>query len=201
MLLAQLKIAPLEIGKLNTLGLLFALLPGFLTYVIVHALIKRGRKPEAVEAILHALAYTVVVHGLWAGVSPWLPTTTPEIVGVCVTAVILAVVMSALIHHECLYRLSLGANIAGEDRWYSMWENEFRRARQNVGEYAVIQLTDGRRLRGCIRGYSEEQAGGLVTLDRCKWLVAEGSDLPRGDLILIPAENIEFVHFLKQERQ
>jgi len=50
-----------DLGKIDSLGLLFTLLPGLLTFVIVHAMTARGQKIEPIEAVLYGLAYTLAV--------------------------------------------------------------------------------------------------------------------------------------------
>jgi len=98
-----------NVAKLQTLDVLFALLPGLLTYHVQHALTKREEELKAAEAVLYRLVYTLAIHGIWT-------------------------------------LLTL------------------------VGIYAVVHLSDARRIMGEIGGWSPDQKDGHVTLRNPKWL-------------------------------
>lgn len=84
-----------SLRNLETIGLLFTLFPGLVTYLIVRLLTCRDSRLDAVQAILYGLAYTVLAHFFWA-IAKWpgsyLPT--PDIVGLGSTAIILGIGIS-----------------------------------------------------------------------------------------------------------
>lgn len=186
-----------DIGKIESLGLLFTLLPGLLSYLVFRALAARADKIEAVEAILSGLAYTLVVHALWFGLKlgSWIPT--PDLLGLSVTAVGLGCSLAAIHNSGYGYRVLRRLRLTGEPSWVTIWETAFREFRGvQGGEYAVLHLKDGRRVMGAIRGFSPRQENGHVCLERVQWLLnAESGDEHPG-LHLFNACDISIVEFL-----
>lgn len=188
-----------SIGSLDTLGAVFALLPGLLTYVIVRALTARERKLDAIEAILHGLAYTLLVHAIWAILTLWSWIPTPDMPGLSLCAIGIGIVVAKISNSGWIYAFLRFCRITDEASWQSTWEASFRNAAKEIGEFAVLHLKDGRRLMGAVRGYSAEQSKGHIALDQCQWLMQEGDPMPAVGLILIPGEEIVFVQHLPSQ--
>lgn len=190
-----------NLGRMQGLELLFTLLPGLLTYLLVRSLTARERRVDATEAVLQGLAYTLVVHAMWAvctSVGSWIPT--PDIVGLSLCAVVLAFIVSHLSNRGFVYGFLRQLGITEEPGWATIWDSAFREFRSLRGEYAVFHLGDGRRIMGAIRGHSSQQAGGHICLERAQWL--EGlkalDELP--GMVLMPADDVQFVEFIPIEK-
>ncbi len=186
-----------SVGNVKSLELLFTLLPGLLTYLLVRSLTARERRVEATEAILHGLAYTLLVHAMWTvctSIGTWFPT--PDIVGLSLCSLLLGVVVSRLSNRGAIYEFLRRVGVTSESGWASIWESAFREFRTTRGEYGVFHSRDGRRIMGAIRGYSLQQSGGHICLERAQWL--EGlealAELP--GMVLIPADDVQFIEFL-----
>lgn len=184
------------VGKMETLGLLFSLLPGLLTYIVVRALTARERKLDAVEAVLHGLAYTVLVHALWAllTLKSWIPT--PEIVGLSFCSLAIGLMIAKCHSRGWIYNLLRRFGLTEESTWQSAWETSFREARAAGREYAVLYLKDGRRIMGAVRGFSSEQSSGHVAIDQSQWLNDENEVTAIPGLMLLSANEIWSVQFL-----
>ena len=183
--------------SLESLGVLFALLPGFITFLLVRSLTARGRRIQATEAVLHGLAYTLLAHAIWAvltSVGSLIPT--PDLVGLPLCAIALGLVLSWLATSGIVYNVLRKMRLTREAPWRSVWQSAFAEFRANVGEYAVLQFRDGRRLLGAIRGSSAQQSRGHVYLHRARWIHSDGDEPEQPGTILVNAGDISFVQFL-----
>ncbi|HEX3552192.1 MAG TPA: DUF6338 family protein [Thermoanaerobaculia bacterium] len=191
-----------QLGKIDSLGLLFTLLPGLLTYLIFRALSARGEKIDAVEAVLDGLAYTLVVHALWFSLKQlgsWIPT--PDLLGLSLTAVGLGLSLATVYNSGTGYRMLRRLRLTGEPSWLTIWETAFREFRGvQKGEYAVLHLNDGRRVMGAIRGFSSQQKKGHVCLARVRWFSGTEASEEHPGLHLFNAGDICVVEFLPPEK-
>jgi hypothetical protein len=192
-----------NVGSVDSLGILFTLLPGLITFVIVRSLTARSRKMEPTDAILLGLAYTLLVHAIWTvlTLASWIPT--PDIVGLSLSAVGLGLFVSWLTNAGSAYRVFQWLRLTQESTWPSIWETAFREFRSNQGEYAVFEFTDGRRLYGAIHGFSADQRDGHILIDRAKWIHSndENGDLPeQPGSLLIRADDVATVQFMPYEQ-
>lgn len=190
-----------DIGKLDSLGILFSLLPGLLTLVVQRALSGREQKLEAVDAILHGLAYTVVVHAVWAVLTLWSWFPTPDIFGLCACAIVLGVVLAKCKNSGWLYGVLRFCGLSRESSWPTIWETAFREAPRLGSEYAVLYLKDRRRLMGAVRFYSHDQELGHVILDRAQWLDSADATASIDGMIIVSGSDIRFVQFLFPEQK
>lgn len=184
--------------KLDSLGLIFTLLPGLVALLVVRTLTAKDRKIEAVEAVLFGLAYTLPIHAIWTIcklLGSWVPT--PDIVGLSITAVCFAFVVSWLVRTDCLFRLLRWLGITDQTVWVGTWNISFRKAKQERHDYAVFQLEDERRIMGEVRSFSVQQKEGHICLGNSRWIDKDNPDTPLLDgYVLIPAEKVESVQFL-----
>jgi hypothetical protein len=181
---------------MENLGLLFSLLPGLLTYIVVRALTARERKLDAVEAVLHGLAYTVLVHSLWEllTLKSWIPT--PDLAGLSLCSLVIGLTIAKCHSRGWIYNLLRRFGLTEESTWQSAWETSFRMARADGREYAVLYLKDGRRIMGAVRGFSSEQNAGHVAIDRSQWLSEKNEATVIPGLMLLSANEILSVQFL-----
>jgi hypothetical protein len=194
-----------SVGKLDpALGVLFTLLPGLVTFLVVRSLSARERKLDPTEVVLHGLAYTLIVHAIWQllkSLGSWV--ATPDIVGLSLTAVAIGVLLAWLFNRAVLYSWFQRLGITDESNWASIWETAFREFRAQGGDYAVMHLRDGRPIMGAIRGHSASQVGGHICLESAGWLPSEGNALPLVELpgrILLCPKDVAFVEFVPSPR-
>lgn len=190
-----------EVGDISSLGGLFTLLPGLITYLIVHVLCERHKKLDAADVVLKSLAYTLLCHAIWQvlkSMGSLIPT--PDIIGLPVCAIALGLFAARLANSGAAYRLLRRLRMTDQPSWVSIWDSAFREFRDGVGEYTVLILKDGRRIYGAIRGFSSEQREGHVCLDRFRWLDADIAEPEVRGTILVNAEDVAFVHFIPAEK-
>lgn len=188
-----------NVGSFDSLGILFTLLPGLITLVLVRALTARSRKIEPTEAILHGLAYTLLVHSIWTALTirSWIPT--PDIVGLSLSAIALGLILSWLTNAGMTYGVFRWLNLTHEPSWPSIWETAFREFRGSQGEYAVFEFKDGRRLYGAIHGFSSDQKEGHLLVDRARWIHAADEHQQQSEQpgsLLIRADDVAIVQFM-----
>lgn len=184
--------------KFDSLGPLFILLPGFLSYVIVHALCSRKKKHDTAEIVLHALVYTLIVNAIWQLLlipKPIIPT--PHLVGLSITALAVAIVASACINHGLFYIVLQKLKITRESAWGSVWKTAFRQAYKDGSEYAMLWFSDKTGVLGAVRGYSSEQKDGHIRVDRAKWISKEGALIDAPGTLLFKAEDVTAIQFLR----
>ena len=162
-----------KLGDLGDLGILFTLLPGFLTYLVQHALTSLHQRLETARLLLWSLAYTLIVNAIWYLASERVDSfLTSDLVGLTITAVLLGVVLSPLSSSGLLFTLARKCRLSNQPSWGSVWRTTFNEARRNRVEWAVLYLRDGRRLYGCIYAVSPVRDGGHVLLKPAMWLPA-----------------------------
>ncbi len=181
----------------GSVGLLFQLLPGLITFLVVRWLTARGRKIETAEAILHGLAYTLVVHAIWSfltAIGSLIPT--PDLMGLSLCAVGLGLAASWLTNSGSIYGVLRKLMLTREASWPSIWETAFREFTGRIGEYVVLEFKDRRRLLGAIRGFSADQEGGHVYLARPRWIHSDSDAPEQPGTLLVNATDIASVQFL-----
>ena len=185
-----------------------SLLPGLVTYVIVHLLVSRTRKIETVDAILVGLAYTLVVHGIWHLLKlPGSVFPTPDIVGTTLVAVILGLGLSICANHGWIYDALRYLRITNQPQWQSIWETAFRRSTVELeNSWVILELKNGKRIMGYVFAFSGQREGGHVCISDPRWLNdSDGDDsdeqTPIGGWFLVDNSQIVSVHFQpKHER-
>lgn len=194
----------IKLGKLDDLGVLYALLPGFIAYKIVHLLTAPGDKMEAVEAIVTGLAYTIASLLLWELLKlqgSYLPT--PDYIGLPLTATGIGLAVSLGITNDWLFpflrRIKLSHVTSEKETWLAAL-NSFRR---RYGEYCVVTFQDRRRLFGRIISVSECQENGHIYLEDAQWLPSdntsdEPNDEPRIETgaFLVSLKGVEYLHLI-----
>ena len=189
-----------DVGKIETLGLLFTLLPGLLAFLVERTLTARERKVETVEAILFGLAYTLAVHAVWSvlkragSVIP-----TPDITGLALTAITIGLAIAFLKNSGALFHLLQKSGITREAAWWSIWETAFRFSYAQKNEFVVLHLADGRRLFGAVVGHSSEQKDGHICLMQAMWLV-DPRPAPISGMILLRADDVKMVEFVPRSK-
>jgi hypothetical protein len=159
-----------KVADLESAGLVFALLPGLLTYLVHHALTHRSEPTSAVTAVLWGLAYTLLVHAIWAlATLPGSLIPTPDIVGLSITAVGLGLALASLSRSGFVFRWLRAIGVTISTNW-TPWETALIESRREGIDYAVAHLKDKRSVKGGICGYSHKQKDGHLVLSPYQWL-------------------------------
>ena len=188
-----------KIPNLDATGVLFALLPGLLAFLVVRSLTARDKPLETNEIVLHSLAYTLSVNAIWSllCIASWFPT--PNVVGLCLTAIGFAICLARLINTGTGYKLLAKMKITKESPWPTVWESVFRNAYNEIGEWATIELKDGRRILGAIRYFSSSPKDGHVAIDQARWLLDNNEQLISPGLLVFRGDDIEIIQFMPKD--
>ena len=183
-----------------------SLLPGLVTYVIVHLLSSRTKKMETVDAILIGLTYTLIIQGIWhllKASGSLIPT--PDVVGTTLIAMVLGLVLSVLINHGIIYNVLRSLKITTQPQWRSIWETSFRSSETELDSWVILELNNGRRIMGYVIGYSGEREDGHVCLKDPRWLNDSDENsvdeqTPIDGWFLTDNSQIVSVHFLPKPK-
>lgn len=189
----------------ESIGILYALLPGVVTFLVARALTERSKKIETTEAVLYALAYTLLVHAAWAFVVALFPAAeSAASIALPVLGVALGVLLAAMANAGWMYALLRWLRITREASTPSTWLAAFEEARREGIEFAVLHLNDGRRLYGNVRCVSNEPVDGHVLLGDHRWLDENAPEnaAMQGGFVIAKQEDIllvEFIPFVREE--
>ena len=175
---------------LQGLQILLILLPGFVTSWIVLALTVRPPQTE-LDKIIEALFYSFVTYFLSVlvlGIQPFVVILTQRggsemQLGVDVSAlrqfvlwsflisVVMGLVISALNTNDLPTRFLRWAHITRRSSRASVWSDVFH----DITAFVIIEFTDGRRLRGWPRYFSDTPEEASLFLERAAWLLDDGT--------------------------
>lgn len=201
-----------EIGTSETLTVLLALLPGFVTAEIIRALTVREQR-SPFERVIQGLFFTFVDHASWMIVK-WMTLdfiamladradgSAPayNLVGLFVCAVGWGIFGTWILNEGKLHRLlrnprvGLTKSAARPNQWY----DAFYRQRNHV--YVVVHLKNKRRIYGWPRLFPDNSDHGHLFLMNARWLGGKHEDTGRLVSMLIDARNIEVVEFVPFEQ-
>ena len=194
-----------SVTGLDELGILFALLPGLLTYLVKHTLVARHESLAATKVVLWGLAYTMVDWAIWEAVKwPGSVLPTPDLVGLSLTAVAVGAVTAAADSSGRLFKFARRIGLTNQPVFPSVWRAAFHQFRfERKGEWVVLHMRDGRRMLGGVVAISPTRENGHVLLQPARWLLddesggAGGMSVPmnRGGYLISTAD-IAIVEYL-----
>jgi len=193
----------------DTLGVFLLLVPGFVSSVILNAIVVRKPRPN-LHDIIEALVFSFVIYVClvpFFGIDPVALEMTADgnrtfyrpvvdawfLVAMLGLGVLLAVGVGASIindfHMALLRRLRITARTARDNTWLDIFIDQRR--------YVVVTLTDGRRLFGWPQYYSNDSEEGLIYLFEPAWIDDDGQyvDLGVHGILLTNKDQIETVAF------
>ena len=167
-----------SVTGLDELGILFALLPGLLTYLVKHTLVARHESLSATKVVLWGLAYTLIDWAVWEGLKwPGSLLPTPDLVGLSVTAVAVGTATAAADSSGLLFKFARRLRLTNQPVFPSVWRAAFHQFRfERKGEWVVLHLRDGRRMMGGVAAISPTRKDGHVLLQPATWLPEEPDD-------------------------
>jgi hypothetical protein len=205
--------------KMEALGVLLILLPGFACAYIVQFLAVRRKQSEldkVVEALLFSLILYVItlpIFGHNLPVSLQSATDRPDVYQILVDyghlatlaglAVLFALLYAANINHDWLMWIFRKMRITERTSRSTIWNDAF----QEIGGFVRVGITDGRCLVGWVRDYSDDAVDPSLFLETAAWIVKEEDgneiEMPIGDpgILLTKEMPIEYVIFLSWHKQ
>jgi hypothetical protein len=194
--------------KIEALGILLILLPGFsCAYVTQHLAVRRDQTEldKAVEALLFSFVlylatlpffgYTLPVswHAI-AGGSYQIVPSYPHLLTLFVSSILLGVLYAANINHDWVLGVLRKINVTERTARSSIWNDAF----QEIGGYVQVGMRDGRKLLGWVRYYSDESSDCSIFLEDAAWIGDNGEvqSIDGPGVLLTKECGVEFVMFL-----
>ena len=177
------------------------LLPGLVAVIVFYSLTSHP-KPNEMERIVQALAFTIASQAISTIIAYLLgiggiEVKWPEFEGVVLPffiAIALALLTAAATNHDFPHKFLRQFGITRETSFPSEWYAAFA---ENRRRYVVLHLKDGRRLYGWPEEWPKRTDQGHFRISECEWLTGEERQpLTRDSAILIPAQAVDMVEFV-----
>jgi hypothetical protein len=195
-------------GKIEALGILLLLLPGFLCAYIAQRLAARRDRTE-LDKVVQALIFSFVLYmATWPLFGYTLPLTwTMQSEGslqisvhyahlavLFLLSVLLGIAYAANINYDWLLTLFRKLHITERTARSSIWNDTFLSA----GGFVQVDMKDGRRVTGWVRDYSDDATDCSIFLEDAAWILQDGNEVViDGPGILLTKESvIQSVAFL-----
>lgn len=195
----------------EVVDLILYLLPGFLTAWVFYSLTAHPKR-SPFERTVQALIFTALVRFfvittraavLFAGASTgWVIgtwTENTEYVCAIILAFLLGHVLSFFANNNLYHRFLAKLNVTQRTSYPSEWFSTFSQLKC----YIVLHLAGGRRLHGWPYEWPDHPGSGQFVIQEPKWLLEDNTIVPIvvDEVVLIPAQSVEMVEFLKFEWQ
>ena len=157
-----------EIPKIESIGVLYALLPGLLAVVTYRRFAGARKKMEATETAVIALAYTIVCHATWQLLT--MPSFTfvpvPDLLGLSLCGVFWGVLVAVDVSNDWSFSILRKKGLVATSTHSTVWIG----AIHDFGKVATVELADGRTIYGIITRASMEQKDGHLVIARAVWI-------------------------------
>lgn len=189
-------------GNLNTLGTLWALLPGLLTFLIIRFLTERERKLEATEAILLGLGYTVLINFLYSVIAKVCDfSAIPSLSSLSILAICLGFTIAWLSNEGLIFKTLRSLNFTQESSWRSIWVTALKDFEGEGGEHVFLYMKDGGKIMGALKGYSSDFSDSHLALTDCYWIDHENEKTQTPGTIIIPTDQISTIQLLTRSEK
>ncbi|HEV2136797.1 MAG TPA: DUF6338 family protein [Terracidiphilus sp.] len=206
--------------RIEALGILLVLLPGFACAYIVQFLAVRRKQSELdkiIEALLFSLVLYLITLPFFGNTLPlwWAPPDVghpnlyriginwSHLAGLAVASITFAILYSANINRDwalwLLRKIGVTERTAGE----TIWNDTF----QEIGGMVQVGLSGERKILGWLRYYSDEVEDSSLFLETASWLRMEedGTEtevpIDGPGILLTKDSGIEYVMFLNWAKQ
>jgi Family of unknown function (DUF6338) len=202
----------------EALGVLFILLPGFLTAEIVRILSTRPERTEF-DKVLHAFIYSFLIYICFAASKSTFPISlqvegTPPnlhysiephfrpLIGLFAISVLLGVLVGVALNYDFPLRLLRKLGFTQKTLQVTVWNDTF----QTFGGYVQVEFMDGRMVMGWLRLFSDTPEESSLFLEDAAWLKGDGEKVwIKGPGILLTKQsgirNILFLDAVKDAGQ
>ncbi|MDE0029800.1 MAG: DUF6338 family protein [Deltaproteobacteria bacterium] len=186
-------------------GVLSFLLPGFVAAAVFYSLTSYP-KPGPFDRVVQALIFTVIGKTVTEGLffvgsigadDPWRGNW--ELLVSVMVAVVLGLLTAYCINWDTLHRLLRRLGLTRETSYASEWYSAFSR---HCDCYVILHLKGERRLYGWPEEWPSRPDEGHFRIAEAEWLDAKERIPATGvSAILIPAEQVEIVEFLRESQE
>lgn len=191
----------------DLIALMRYLLPGFVAASIYYAFTSHV-KPSAFERVVQALVFTIVVEAIVSVARaigcPWTDTVAFQVAA----AGTLGIIVSAIVNHDLVHRLSRRLGVTRETSHPSEWYSAFAEFKDS---HVVLHLVDERRLYGWPTEWPSSPDRGHFRISEAEWLhdddhagvphrVVEDGPSPTGHALLVQARDVNMVEFVKSDQ-
>lgn len=181
----------------EAIGILMFLLPGFLAAAIFYSLTSHP-KPDAFGQVIQALIFTVIVQATVQVMVAILPHTKNwKLVASVLIAILFALIAVYFSNNDKIHSILRWFHVTKETSYPSEWYSAFSR---HSDCYVVLHLKEERRLYGWPEEWPSDPGHGHFRIAEGEWLVGNERKPATGvSAILIPANEVEMVEFLKHQ--
>jgi hypothetical protein len=203
-------------GKVEALGILLVLLPGFAAAYLVQLLAARHKQSEldkVVEALIFSLflyLFTLPFFGYGLPIA-WHPADEkhpdvwqvfivwPHLLALAFLALVLGAIYAASINHNWLTAPFRWLRISERSARSSVWNDVF----SDIEGFVQVGMSNGRSVIGWLRRYSDEDEAHVLFLEEAAWIDSEGNESPINGpgILLTKNSEIEYVMFLDSDDQ
>ena len=196
--------------SLELINILKFLIPGFITIRIIESLTPNETKKEF-DLIINALIYTILINaivflfsslfcfiGNWYVIGVW--DDKLSLIWSVIISISIALLMSYILNNDCIHKYLRDKQFTKQTPYPSEWYGVFS---ENI-TFIVLHLNDERRIMGWPDEWPTHPQEGHFALSHAMWLVETDNsennniDLHMDLFILIKANDVRFVEFLKQ---
>ena len=189
----------------STATVLIILLPGFFTARIIESLTTRPSETE-LDKVIEALFYSFLIYFICvaflsinplivrtqrAGSSATLEVDTAELRAFVIYAFVLAASFGLAISYsttnDILTKFLRFLTVTRRTSRTSIWSDVFH----DIDEFVVVEFTDGRRVRGWPRLFSDTPKEGSLFLERAAWIRDNGSEVEINGAGILITKNLE----------
>jgi hypothetical protein len=196
--------------SIETLNILFLLMPGFISSRVLDTVITR-KKSGMPEKVIEALIFSFLIYVISSLLFNWAPLFTAEktqqatiysfsknyglIFFVLLLSMALPLILGAIIHHDRHTAFFRFLKVTDKTSRSSVWQDVYVSEKRHV----VVHLNDGRRIYGWPMYFSHDPADSFIYLFQPAWITNEQKYIEAGTHgILIKNEMILFVEFMKK---
>lgn len=192
---------------------LIFLLPGFVSAMILGALVVRRERAE-LRTVVEALAFSVLIYTCYSLVSNTSPVVLKEVDDVTsisfkgteflwltLFSVTIPLALSLIMNNDLHMKLARMLHLTKRTSRISVWFDAF----YTYKRFVIINFEGGRRIRGWPMFYSDDPNNPYVFLWQPAWIVVnektqetEVIELDEEGILITPQQKIETIEFLRQ---
>lgn len=201
----------MELPSREILGLIYALVPGFLAAWAFYGLTAHPKKTpfeRTIQALIFTLFVQAMTYGVHAGLEraadvgwrsygPW--TESVQLGWSAANAVVIGLVFALFANKDWFHRFLRWIRVTKRTSFPSEWFSAFNRDKR----FVILHLKGDRRLHGWPEEWPDQPDSGHFVIHGPSWLLADNECAPlyRVERLLIPATEVEMVEILKEERE
>lgn len=198
---------------LETINILFFLIPGFISSFIIDSIIVR-KESSTVKRIIESLIFTFIIYLITnaiSGIELFASLSSKDgqtvfsfsqnnkfLLTLSLTSLLLPIFIGTVLYHDYHMAILRFLKITDKTSRDTTWQDVFVENKK----FIVIHLKDERRIFGWPMYYSNVPENGIIYLYEPSWIDDENNYIECGTHgILIKSEEIQFIEFLNINNQ